>query len=175
MTDLGLPAAFIATTATVASLVLTFSKMLVGAAYDKWGLRTALLLCQISALATFVLKGLLTNSTIGLVFAMTATVLSSLALPLETVMIPLMTNDLFGSASYNKVLGIFMAMNSLGLCLGSPIGEVFRKLFGEANGYRICFWFFAIVMVGVLIGFQFILRTANKEKASILAAEADLD
>lgn len=168
MTDLGISPAFIATLSTVASLTLTFSKLLVGTTYDKWGLRAALLICQIAALATFVLKGILTNSPIGLVLAMTATVLSSIALPLETVMIPLLTNDLFGSASYSKVLGIFMAMNSLGLCLGSPLGELFRKITGT---YRSCFWFFSIVLLIVIVGFQFVLRSANKQKNAILAAE----
>jgi MFS family permease len=168
MTDLGISPAFIATLSTVASLTLTFSKLLVGATYDKWGLRVALLMCQIAALATFILKGVLTNSPIGLVFATTATVLSSIALPLETVMIPLMTNDLFGSASYSKVLGIFMAMNSLGLCLGSPLGELFRKIAGD---YRSCFWFFSIVLVVVIVSYQFVLQSANKQRNAILAAE----
>ena len=168
MTDLGISPAFIATLSTVASLTLTFSKLLIGATYDKWGLRVALLMCQIAAIATFILKGMLTNSPIGLVFATAATVLSSIALPLETVMIPLMTNDLFGSASYSKVLGIFMAMNSLGLCLGSPLGELFRKISGD---YRSCFWFFSIVLVIVIVSFQFILRSANKQRNAILATE----
>lgn len=168
MTDLGISPAFIATLSTVASLTLTFSKLLIGATYDKWGLRVALLMCQIAALATFILNGMLTNSPIGLVFATAATVLSSIALPLETVMIPLMTNDLFGSASYSKVLGIFMAMNSLGLCLGSPLGELFRKISGD---YRSCFWFFSIVLVIVIVSFQFILRSANKQRNAILATE----
>ena len=168
MTDLGISPAFIATLSTIGSLTLTFSKLLVGATYDKWGLRVALLMCQLSALATFILKGVLTNSPIGLVFAVTATILSNIALPLETVMIPLMTNDLFGSASYSKVLGIFMAMNSLGLCLGSPLGELFRKITGD---YRSCFWFFGIVLVAVIVSYQFVLQSANKQKAAILAAE----
>ena len=168
MTDLGLPSAFIGATATVSSLVLTFSKILSGAFYDKKGLGFALLMCQLSALCTFALKGLLTNSATGMVFAMTATVLSALALPLQTVMIPLITNDLFGSASYTKVLGIFMAMNSLGLCLGSPMGELIRKLFGD---YRPCFWLFAGVMALVILGFRIVLRAANKQKNAILAAE----
>jgi predicted MFS family arabinose efflux permease len=99
---------------------------------------------------------------------MTATIMSSIALPLETVMIPLMTNDLFGSASYSKILGIFMAMNSLGLCLGSPLGELFRKIAGD---YRSCFWFFSIILVVVIVSFQFVLRSANKQKTAILAEE----
>lgn len=168
MTDLGISSAFIATMATVSSLTLAASKMLSGAAYDKWGLRVALLLCQLAGLITFVLKGLMDNSALGLTFAATATVLSSIALSLETVMIPLITNDLFGSASYTKVLGIFTAMNSLGLCLGSPLGELFRKITGD---YRSCFWFFSIVMVAVIVTYQFILRTAYKNKDAILSAE----
>lgn len=168
MTDLGISPAFIAATVTVSSLVLTCSKFLVGTTYDKWGLRIALLTCQFAALSTFVLLGLLTNSAWGLVLAMTATVCSSIALPLETVMIPLLTNDLFGSASYNKVLGVFMAMNSLGLCLGSPMGELLRKITGD---YRLCFWSFSIVMAAVIISFQFIIQTAQKDKAAILKAK----
>ena len=170
MTDLGISPAFIAATATVSSLTLTLSKFAVGTTYDKWGLRAALLMCQLAALGTFVLKGLLTNSTLGMVMAMTATVFSSIALPLETVIIPLMTNDLFGSAAYTKALGIFMAMNSLGLCLGSPVGELFRKITGD---YRPCFWFFGGVMVAVIVVFQFVLRAANKQKNAILTEKAE--
>lgn len=169
MTDLGISPAFIATMSTVGSLSLTFAKLLVGTTYDKWGLRVALLMCQISALVTFVLKAVLTNSPIGLVFAVIATILSNIAMPLETVMLPLMTNDLFGTASYSKVLGIFMAMNSLGLCLGSPLGEFFRRVTGD---YRSCFWLFSLVLVVAIVGFQFVLRAANKQKNAILAAES---
>ena len=167
MTDLGIDPSYIATLATVGSLTLTVSKLLVGVLYDKWGLRSSLLMCQLAALVTFALKGVLTNSTLGLVLAMTATVLSCLAQPLETVMLPLMTNDLFGSASYSKVLGIFMAMNSLGLCLGTPLGELFRKVAGD---YRSCFWFFTLVLAVVVVGFQFVLKAAEKEKDAVLAA-----
>jgi MFS family permease len=169
MTDLGISAAFIATMATVSSLTLAASKMLTGVAYDKLGLRTSLLICQLAGLATFVMKGLLDNSALGLALATAATILSSLALTLETVMIPLITNDLFGSASYAKILGIFTAMNSLGLCLGSPLGELFRKITGD---YRSCFWFFSIVLTAVIISFQFIIQAAYKDKKAILSAES---
>ena len=169
ITDLGFAPSFIATTVTVGSLVLTCSKMLTGAVYDKWGLRVALLMCQLAALFTFVLKGSLPGyTTAGMIMCMTGTILSNIAIPLETVMIPLMTNDLFGSASYNKVLGIFMAMNSLGLCLGSPLGELLRKIFGS---YRSCFWLFSAMLVVIIIGFQFVLQAAKKEKAKVLATE----
>lgn len=168
MTDLGISTKFIATTATVSSLVLTFSKLLAGATYDKWGLRAALLLCQTAALISFVMTGMLTNTALGMVMAMFATICSSLSLPLETVIIPLLTNDLFGSASYNKVLGIYMSMNSLGLCLGTPLGEMLRKLTGD---YRTCFWMFSVIMISVIVCFQFILNVANKNKTALLTLE----
>lgn len=169
MTDMGLSAGFIATTATVSSLVLTVSKILVGHTYDKRGLWTALAMCQICAIVAFILKALLTNSTQGMVFAMTATVLSTIALPLETVIIPLLSMDLFGSTAYNKVLGVFMAMNSLGLCLGSPLGDLYYDVFGT---YKPCFWFFSGLMIAVVIGYYFVIRAANRDKARILAKES---
>lgn len=168
MNDLGISPAYIATLSTVASLVLTVSKLLVGATYDKWDLRVALLMCQLTALTTFVLKGLLTNSTAGLIIAMIATICSSIALPLETVMLPLLTNDLFGSASYNKILGIFLAMNSLGLCLGTPLGELLRNLTGD---YRSCFWLFSVILIFVIALFQVVLKIAKKDREKILASQ----
>lgn len=168
MTDIGMSPGFIATTATVSSLVLTVSKILVGNTYDKRGLRFTLLMCQIAAIIGFIFKALLTNSIQGMVLAMVATVLTTLAYPLETVMLPLLSSDLFGSASYNKVLGIFMAMNSLGLCLGTPLGDLYFETFGT---YRPCFWFFSILFTVVTIGFQFVIHAAKKDKKAILAAE----
>lgn len=162
MTDLGLPATFIATTATVSSLSLTFTKILVGVTYDKKGLRFTLLMCQIAAITAFLLKVVLTNSTAGMVMAMIASVLGVVATPLETVMIPILSNDLFGSLSYNKVLGVFMAMNSLGLCLGSPLGDLYYDIFGT---YKPCFWFFAVLLVVVALGYLLVIRAANRDKS----------
>ena len=125
-------------------------------------------------MAAYLLKANLTNTSIGMVMAMTATVLGTIAMPLETVMIPLMSNDLFGSASYTKVLGIFYAANSLGLCLGSPLCDIYRDLTG--GSYRSCYWFFTGLMVLVTIGFQLVIRTAYKDKEKVLAAaEAEVN
>ena len=167
MKDVGMDAGFIATTSTVFSLCLTFSKLLVGITYDKKGLRTAMMMCQGATLLCLLLFAMLTNSTLGKVMAMTAMILQALALPIETVMIPLMSNDLFGAASYDKVLGVLYAMNSLGLCLGSPVGELFRE-FSKAGTYVPCFWFFSVLIVGVMISYFFVVRAAYRDKEKIL-------
>ena len=167
MEDLGFDPGFIATTATVSSLVLTFAKIFMGFAYDKKGLRFTLLLCELSVMLGFFLKATLQNSTIGMVCAMAATILGTIAMPLETVMIPLISNDLFGTTSYTKVLGIFYAANSLGLCLGSPLCDIYRDLSG--GSYVSCYWFFTGLMIVVTIGFQLVIRAAYKDKEKILA------
>lgn len=167
--DLGFNAKFIAATATVSSLALTFAKITTGFTYDKKGLRFTLLMCQSCAIVAFFIKANLQNSTIGMVFAMIATVLGQVALPLETVMIPLISNDLFGSASYSKVLGIFMAANSLGLCLGSPLCDIYRDLSG--GSYVSCYWFFTGLLLVVIVGFQLVIRAAYKDKEKFLMQE----
>ena len=83
-------------------------------------------------------------------------------------MLPLLSNDLFGSASYNKVLGVFMAMNSLGLCLGSSLGHAMFDIFGD---YRPCFWLFTLSITLVIVGYQFVIRAAYKEKQKVLENE----
>ena len=171
MEDLGFNARFVATTATVSSLVLTVAKILMGFTYDKKGLRFTLILSHLCVIIGFLLKANLSASGIGalgMICAMTATVLGTIAMPLETVMIPLISNDLFGTASYDKVLGIFYSANSLGLCLGSPLCDLYRDLTG--GSYASCYWFFIGLMVIVLVGFQFIIRAAHKDKQKILEA-----
>lgn len=165
LSDVGLPDAYVAVCATVSSLCLTFSKLFVGMAYDKKGLRFTLTACQLSAVFAFVLKAILTNSVWGMVFAMIATVFSVFALPLETVMIPLLTGDLFGVKSYEKVIGVFTAMNSLGLCLGSPLADLYYDRFGT---YKPCFWFFTVVFLLVMVGFFFTVRAAMRDKKAFL-------
>ncbi len=168
MADVGLSARFIAIAATVSSLSLTFAKVMIGSSYDKKGLVFAMGIGQYAAVISFVLTALISNSTAGMVVAMCATVLKDVALPLETVIIPLLSGDLFGRTSYAKVLGIFMAMNSLGLCLGSPLADLYFDKFGT---YKPCFWFFAGIMVLVIIGFRLVIRAAYKDKEAILQRE----
>ncbi len=170
MTDVGLSAGFVATTATISSLTLTVSKFLVGFTFDKRGLRFTLLMCHGLSMVAFALKALLNDSTLGMVFAIIAVSCTSFALPLETVMLPLLSNELFGAKAYNKVLGIFMAANSMGLCLGSPLGNFYFDKYGT---YVPCFWFFCVLMLLVSVGFQLVISKAYKDKNALLTQAAN--
>ena len=59
-------------------------------------------------------------------------------------------------------------MNSLGLCLGSPLGDLYYDIFGT---YKPCFWFFVLLMVVTTVAFQFVIYAANKDKKAILAVQ----
>ena len=168
MTDIGIDPSFVTTAATVSSLILTVTKILVGITYDKKGLRFALFLCHAAALISFVLKALLVNTPLGKAAAIIAVICGSLASPLDTVMIPLITYDLFGDAGYAKVLGVFMSMKSIGLCIGSPIGDLFYDTVGT---YVPVFWIFSVTMLVVIIAFQIVAIKAEKEKIRILSME----
>lgn len=168
--DVGLPASYIATIATVESLCLTFAKILVGMVYDKRGLQFSIFMCLLSATFAFVMNAVVSNSLIGMILAMVSNIFVAFAIPMETVMIPLITNDLFGSASYDKVLGVFMAMNSLGLCLGSPLADIYHDIFGT---YKPCFWFFAVIFVLVAVGYHFVICAAHRDSKAILAKQEE--
>ena len=47
-------------------------------------------------------------------------ILSALALPLETIMLPLIAQDLFQGPQYNKMLGIIVSVNTAGYAVGTP-------------------------------------------------------
>ena len=50
--------------------------------------------------------------------AIFASCCGSFALPLETVMIPIYANDLFGDKAFNSLLGIFVSLNQIGYAFG---------------------------------------------------------
>lgn len=163
--DVGLSAGYIATIATVSSLCLTLTKIMVGTVYDKCGLRFTIYMCLFSATSAFIMKLFVNTSVLGMVLAMVSSVIVVFATPMETVMLSLINNDLFGSKPYEKVQGVLMAVNSLGLCLGSPLADIYHDMFGT---YKPCFWFFAIVFTFVALGYTFVIRAAHKDRKAIL-------
>ena len=163
MKDVGLNAGYIATVVSVFSLSLTASKLVVGALYDRFGLRIILILCQGSTVLAFLAMVFLSPSASGMVLAMVFAIFYALALPLETLVIPLIVNDMFGVASYDKILGIFCAMNYTGYALGAPIVNLCYDIFGS---YKPILLTFSLLMIPICIVFQFGVSAAQKDKTN---------
>ena len=164
MKDVGLNAGYIATVASVCSLMLTVSKIVVGALYDRFGLRTIMYFCQGSAILAYVAMVLLDASGSGMVLAMIFALFYALALPLETLVIPLIVNEMFGAVSYDKILGVLLAMNYTGYALGAPIVNLCYDQFGS---YKPILLVFSLLLIPLCIMFQYAISAANKEKMNI--------
>lgn len=168
--DIGFEPGYIATIASVSSILLTCSKLLVGVMYDKLGLKVVMLLCQISAVLAFAVLLFINASRVGVVLAIAYTIFKTLALPLETLMIPLIVYDLFGDDSADKILGIFLALNYTGYAIGEPLINLCHDVLGS---YHLAFALCAVLMIAVTVLFQFALRSGNRDKEEILNLQTE--
>lgn len=168
LTDLGINAEFIATVTSAASLILTVAKIVIGVLYDKKGLRFTLFLCHIIMVISYVLIVFADATPFGKFAGMLGIVLSRLALPLETVMIPLLSGDMFGNKSLLNVMGVFVAMKSAGSCIDAPLCNL---IFDITGSYIPVYIAFCVLMIAVLIAFQFVITAAYKDKKEMIQAE----
>ena len=161
MKDVGLDAAYVATVLSVHSLALSGFKFLMGFFYDRFGLRTTMTICDVSSLIVMVLLSSITASPLGKVLAIAYGVMSSAALPLETIMLPLYAGDLFGEKQFNKFLGLVVSVNTAGYALGSPI---FNAVFDKTGTYNSIFIVCAGIMAVVTVVTQIVITSAQRER-----------
>lgn len=157
--DVGIDKSFVATVLSVHSIVLCGSKLFAGFSFDKLGLRVTLMICQLCGLLSFLAMALAGSNTFGMGCAAVWGVLSALALPLETVMVPLIVADLFGEQEFSKMVGIFVALNTAGYAFGTPIFNLFYDI---SETYVPVFYVIVPVMFIILISFHFIINAADK-------------
>ena len=169
LTDSGINAEYVAAVASVSSLILTVAKIVIGILYDKKGLRFTMLMCHSMMFIAYILIVFADATPFGKFAGMAAMVLSRLALPLETVMIPLMSGDMFGNKSLVSVMGVFVAMKSAGSCIDAPICNLVFDLTGS---YIPIYIAFGVMMVIVTVLFQLVITSAYKDK-KLLEAKAE--
>jgi len=167
MIDVGLSEPFVTGILSIGSLILTCSKLLTGACYDRFGLRATVLMCDVIAVFSMVSLALASPTSSGMACALIHCLCSPLALPLETVMLSLITNDMFGDASFNKVLGIVTAVNYAGFAVCSPLVNLCYDIFGT---YAPILFGFGVMMGVVAVVFQFAISASHRERQRIAAA-----
>ncbi len=167
MYDLGLDKPYVATLMTISSLCLLGSKFLTGFMYDRAGMKITMNICLLCSFLSLAGLVLITNTPIGKIIALVRIIFASIALPLETVMLPLFASELFGNKSFDKIVGVFSSASTAGFALGAPLANLFFDLFGN---YNLPFIIFAVIMLFVTVTMQFVLRSANRDKKIILAA-----
>ena len=75
-------------------------------------------------------------------------------------MIPLIVNDLFGDASFDKIMGVFIAMNYTGYALGAPI---INLCYDMLSSYKPAFVLYSGLMLVTLFVFQGILKRSHSD------------
>ncbi|MBQ7341423.1 MAG: MFS transporter [Oscillospiraceae bacterium] len=168
MEDRGLGDSFIATATSVYALSLAAFKFLTGVMYDKKGLKFTMLVCDGAAVVMIVLLAIVSGSTEGQVIAMAYSVLAGLALPLETIMLPLIAGDLFGEKEFGKMLGIFVSVNTAGYAVGPLVSNI---CFDAIGTYTPVFFVYGALMVGVTAAFMFALKKAKTTQTQICTQE----
>jgi MFS family permease len=125
--DKGYDAIFGATISGAVFLVLAFAKIFLGFMHDRLGIRTSLLI----SMGSFVL------STIFLVLADSQWMVWAFALFSGTgaatlaVVIPLYARDILGQQNYHYLLGVFVAVVSAGIGVGTPLINYVYDLSGS--------------------------------------------
>ena len=167
MYDIGMDKAFVANLMTLSSICLLSSKFLTGFMYDKTGMKVTMNICLSSSFVSLLGLVLVSNTPIGKAIAFIRVVFAAIALPLETVMLPLYASELFGNKSFDKIVGIFAAASTAGFALGAPFANLCYDMLGN---YNLPFIVFACLMIFVTVAMQFVLRAAHRDRAVILAA-----
>ena len=85
-------------------------------------------------------------------------------LPLETIMLPIYTADLFGEKSYAKILGIVASVNTAGYAVGAPLANLCYDLFGS---YNLAIYIGCGLMIVATLVMQFVISTAHKTRKQI--------
>lgn len=164
MRDMGLSAAYVAFAMSFHSISLAAFKFLTGIIYDKIGLKITMSICSVTASAVMFLLAFVTSSPMGMAIAMIYSIFSSLALPLETIMLPIYAGDLFGDRSYEQVLGIFVSVNVAGYAIGTPAVNLCYDTLGT---YKPVLIVCAAIMAVITLVMQMIISKAHKLRSTL--------
>ena len=165
MKDVGLDPAYVAAVWSCHSLALAGFKFLTGFIYDRFGLRISVNICSVTAVFVMFALAMVTPTPMGKVLAVIYALFSSLALPLETIMLPIYANDLFGEASFKRNLGLFVSINTAGYALAAPLMNLCYDLLGS---YKLGLFISGGVMIAIIVFLQFIITAAARERRKIL-------
>ena len=117
-----------------------------------------------------VFLALLRANALSYVFVVGYILLSRVALPLETIMLPLYASDLFGKQDFAKHLGIFVSVNTAGYAVGAPILNACYDMVGS---YAPALFVFAALMLINLVLLQFTVSKCHRMREAQIEAPSE--
>lgn len=170
MYDIGISVEFVAMLTSFTSVLLTVTKFTTGFMYDRLGMRISMNICFVCSFISLLGLVFLTNTPAGQVLAVVRGIAGVVALPLETVMLPLFASELFGNKDFDRFVGLFVSASCAGFAVGSPFGNFCFDIF---KNYQIAFLIFGVMMLFVTIAMQFVLSAANRDRKIILSKASE--
>ena len=143
---------------------LCFTKLLSGFSYDRIGLRKTMLICNVAA-SVGIFGMALAPATMPWL-GLTSKIILAFAMPLETVMLPLIAADMFGEKCFTKVMGLFVSINTAGYAVGSPITNLVYDITGSYTPILVVL---GGLMSVVAVVEQIDLHHAEKDRETFLA------
>lgn len=167
MNDVGVPDHFGTLVVSIHSLTLAGVKFLSGVVHDRKGLRFTVIMCHCAAVIMPVVLALSSPTAFGMTCAMGYGIISCVALPMETVMLPLITSDLFGEKDYARILGIFVSANVAGYAVGAPLTNL---VYDRTGSYNFGFYVMSALLLVIAILFQFVITAAARKRVQVHGA-----
>ena len=140
------------------------SKLLTGFLYDKLGIKITMNISFFASFVSLITLVLVSDTSFGITMAFVRVIFAAIALPLETIMLPLFASELFGNKCFAKIVGIFSAACTAGFAIGVPFGNLCFDLLGN---YNLAFIIFASLMLFVTIAMQFVVKAAHQDRKEI--------
>lgn len=146
-------------------LCLTGAKILAGYLCDKIGARKVVLLCMVCDIIALVLLVVVKTY----VLAVLTMAIFAMALPVMSVIIPMLANSLFGYQAQAAYNGIFISMLSAASVISNPITNA---VYDRVGTYSYTFLVAAALTVALMGGYLLMFRLADRDKAKLEAEEA---
>jgi len=153
--DVGFTASQSSSMYGIMMFLLGFVKIGMGALSDRIGAKKVTLLVQGSCVAGVLMLLLLPKTYVPMLSAL---LVFSMAMPMTTIVFPLLSADLLGYLDQGKYIGVIMAMASTASVVSSPIANM---VFDNTASYEPIFWgsvILSVVMLG-LYGILFLLSS----------------
>ncbi len=160
--DVGLTATQAATMQSTMMLVLAAVKFGCGIFSDKVGAKWVTLFCIACTAIAAVLFIFVSGPSVALI----SVLIFSVSLPLTSVMMPLLSNALFGYQSQASCLSIFMGTAYLSGIISVPTANL---IFDKLGSYNLFLWICAIGSATLLVLYPIMYKLAAKDKARIIA------
>lgn len=129
----------------------TISKILLGMVNDKYGAKPMLIINNLFFCIGTLFLIFTPNATLGFAFAATF----GIGYTMTSITTPMLTSMLYEGQDYGKILGIFVAFQTAGYAVGTPLNGLFFDLFHSyayAFGLAICLDIIALALVLKAIG-----------------------